>query len=192
MTRTTVDKIISYIGLAMTVLLIVAGGLMTWASTFVAGQVHDQLAAQKITMPSGAALATPEMKQYLSQYAGQEMTTGAQAEAYADHYIQIHMNEASGGKTYAEISSEQMAMSKSANPDQTQLANLTALKNTLFQGNTLRSMLLNAYAFGTMATIMSIGAIASWIGAAVMLVLSFLGLAHSKRVAASAGAPTTA
>ena len=105
MTRTTVDKIISYIGLAMTVLLIVAGGLMTWASTFVAGQVHDQLASQKITMPSGAALATPEMKQYLSQYAGQEMTTGAQAEAYADHYILIHMNEASQGKTYAEVSS---------------------------------------------------------------------------------------
>ncbi len=52
-------------------------------------------------MPAGDALATPDMKKYLSQYAGQAMTTGAQAKAYADHYILGHMNEASGGKSYA-------------------------------------------------------------------------------------------
>jgi hypothetical protein len=45
-------------------------------------------------------------------------------------------------------------------------------------------MLLNAYAFGTLGTIAIYAAIASFIGAAAMLVLSLLGWAHLRRVPA--------
>jgi hypothetical protein len=41
--------------------------------------------------------------------------------------------------------------------------------------------LLNAYAFGTMATIAGIAAIAAFIAAALMLVLSAFGLLHIRR-----------
>jgi len=44
--------------------------------------------------------------------------------------------------------------------------------------------LLNAYAFGQMATIALYGAIAAFVGAGVMLVLALLGLAHLRRVPA--------
>ena len=60
---------------------------------------------------------------------------------------------------------------------------------TLFQGTTLRGLLLNAYAFGTVATIAGIGAIVSFVGAAILLVLSGLGFAHARRVGRAVQAP---
>ena len=47
-------------------------------------------------------------------------------------------------------------------------------------------MLLNAYAFGQMATIAFYGALVAFGGAALMLLLSLLGLAHLRRVPAEA------
>ncbi len=55
-------------------------------------------------------------------------------------------------------------------------AALAAEVNTVFKGETLRGLLLNAYAFGTMGMIAGIAAIAALIAGAVMLVLSGLGL----------------
>ena len=49
-------------------------------------------------------------------------------------------------------------------------------------GNTLRGLLLYGYAFATIGTIAGIAAIVSFVGAAVLLVLGLLGLAHSRRV----------
>ena len=107
--RSSFDKLISWTGIIVAGVLLVAGGLLTWASSFATSNVHDQLAGQEIVMPVDAALTTPEMKANLGQYAGQDLTTGAQAKAYADYYIQEHMNAASGGKTYSQISGEFMA-----------------------------------------------------------------------------------
>ena len=179
--RSTVDKLISWTGLILAAVLLVAGGLLTWASSFAQGQVSNQLSEQQITMPSGAALATPDMKKYLSKYAGQPMTTGAQAEAYADHYIMGHMNEASGGKSYAQVSAAASAAAKS-DPTAASTVALQNLKATLFQGNALRSMLLTAYAFGTLGLIAMYASIAAYVGAVLMLILGLLGLRHAKTV----------
>jgi hypothetical protein len=132
-------------------------------------------------MPTAEALTTPAQKAALGQYAGQDLTTGAQAKAYADEYIQVHMDEASGGKTYSQISGEFMAANKTA-PDAPATAELGQLRQTLFMGTTLRGMLLNAYAFATLGTIAMWAAIASFIGAAVMLTLGVLGLRHAHKV----------
>ena len=77
--RSTIDKLVSWTGLIVAAVLLVAGGLLMWAASFTNTNVHDQLAAQEITMPAEEALTTPEMKAALSEYAGQQMTTGAQA-----------------------------------------------------------------------------------------------------------------
>ena len=125
--------------------------------------MHDQLKAQQITMPAAAALTTPDMKANLTQYAGQDLTTGAQAKAYADYYIQEHMNASSGGKTYSQVSGEFMAASK-ADPTAQATQDLGDLRQSLFMGTTLRGMLLNAYAFATLGTIAMWAAIAAFIG----------------------------
>jgi hypothetical protein len=174
MRRRTLDALLTTGGLVLAAVLLVAGGLLTWGYTFVNNQVHDQLAAQKITMPSGEAIAEPAIKPYLSKYAGQPLTTGAQAEAYANHFIAVHLQGIGAGKTYSQLSAQAQA-----NPNDQKLAGQVA---TVFKGETLRGLLLNAYAFWKMGQIALYAAIASFIGAAAMLVLSLLGFAHLRRV----------
>jgi hypothetical protein len=99
--RSAFDKLISWTGLALAAVLLIAGGLLTWANTFINDQVVDQLSQQNITMPEGDALASlpEEDAKALEPYAGSPLDTGAEAKAYADHYILVHMNESSDGRT---------------------------------------------------------------------------------------------
>jgi len=175
MRRRTFDLILTGVGAVLTVVLLVAGGLLTWGYHFANTSVHDQLAAQQIYFPEkgSPALASPEIGPYLNQYAGQQLVTGEQAKAYADHFIAVHLNEVADGKTYAQVSA-----AAQANPTDTKLQGQV---NTLFKGETLRGLLLNAYAFGKIAQIALYAAIASFILGALMLLLTILGLLHLRR-----------
>ncbi len=172
--RRMIDFVLTAAGLLMTVVFIVAGSLLIWAHSFVTTEIHDQLAAEQIFFPAAdsAAVAAPEF-QAMRQYGGQQLTTGAQAEVYADHFIANHLQTIGGGKTYAQLSTQAQA-----DPTNTKLAATVA---TVFKGETLRGLLLNAYAFGTMATIAGIAAIAAFVAAALMLILSALGVLHIRR-----------
>jgi hypothetical protein len=174
MKRRTFDVLVSSVGLFLAAVLVVAGALLTWANTFVDHQVHNQLAAQKIYFPAkdNPGIQAPEFAA-MKKYAGQELTTGAQAEVYADHYIANHLKEIGGGQTYAQLSAQAQQ-----NPNDAALAGKVA---TMFKGETLRGLLLNAYAFGTMGTIAGIAAICAFVAAGVMLVLGGLGLWHARR-----------
>jgi hypothetical protein len=176
MKRRTFDLLVAVAGLFLAVTLIAAGGLLTWGHTFIGNEVHTQLAAQQIFFPpaNSQAVAAPEF-QAMRQYGGQQLTTGAQAEVYADHFIANHLKVIGGGKTYAQVSAAALASPGNAK--------LAATADTLFKGEALRGLLLNAYAFGTMGVIAGIAAIAAFIAAAVMLLLGGLGLMHARRVA---------
>jgi hypothetical protein len=193
--RKTLDRLISWTGLIVAAVLLVAGGLMTYASGFIGDQVTQQLSQQDITMPAAAAIAemSPADKAALTPWADgrTKMTTGEQAKAFADHYILVHMNAASDNRTYEQVSGEFMKLSKDASADQAKVAELGQLRQTLFMGNTLRGLLLNAYAFGTMGAVAGIAAVVAYVGAGLLLVLSILGLRHAKRVTQVA-APATA
>ena len=205
MRRKTFDALATIAGLVLAVVLAVAGGLMLWGNSFVNNEVHTQLAAQKIVFP---AKGSPELKALpatdaaaMGKYANQLMTTGAQAETYADHFIAVHLQKIGGGKTYSELSTQYNAMTPAQQASPKGVA-LNAQVSTMFKGETLRSMLLNAYAFGQMSSILAIGWVVSFIGAALLLILSFLGVAHLRRTpaeqelftkgAASAARPATA
>jgi hypothetical protein len=176
MRRKTFDALLTSGGLLIAVVLIVAGGLLTWAHTFVNDQVRTQLAAQQIFFPKAGseALADPAIKPYLERYAGQQLVNGAQAEAYADHFIKVHLGKIAGGQTYAQLSAK-----SNANPADTKLADQV---QTMFRGETLRGLLLNAFAFWKMAEIAMIAAIAAFVGAGILLLLSALGYLHLRRV----------
>jgi hypothetical protein len=184
--RSAFDKLISWTGLALAVVLLAAGGLLTWANTFINDQVVDQLSMQNITMPEGDGLASlpAEDADALEPYAGSPMDTGAEAKAYADHYILVHMNEASDGRTYSEVSGEYVSMTPEQQASEEGQA-LAGLRQTLFMGNTLRGLLLYGYAFATIGTIAGIAAIVSFAGAAVLLVLFGLGIWHARRARAT-------
>lgn len=175
MRRRTFDALMVFAGLALTAILVVAGGLLTWGHSFVNSEVRNQLVAQKIVFPAAnsPAIKAPEFAA-MRQYAGQTMTTGAQAEVYADHFIANHLTEIGGGLTYSQLSAKSLAAPKNAA--------LAAQVQTVFRGTTLRAMLLNAYGFGEMGVIAGIAAIVAFVGAALLLTLSFLGLWHLRRV----------
>ncbi|MEZ5097307.1 MAG: hypothetical protein R2731_15150 [Nocardioides sp.] len=194
--RATLDKLISWTGLVLAAVLLVAGGLLTWASSFVGAQVDQQLGDQHITMPATEAIAGDEAlsqadKDALTPFAGQDMRAGDQAKAYADHYILAHMNHASEGQTYSEVSGQYMGAgcSDPAKATDATCQQLGGLRQTLFQGSTLRGLLLYGYAFGTIGKIAGFAAIAAFVGTAVMLALGLLGLRHAK-LAAQSTAPT--
>jgi hypothetical protein len=174
MNRKTFDALLASFGVAVAVLLLIAGGLLTWGHSFVGHQVRTQLAAEKIFFPAkgSEALASPAIGPYLNKYAGQQMLTGQQAEAWADHFIAVHLQAIGGGKTYAQLSAEAQAQPNNAK--------LAAQVATVFKGETLRGLLLNAYAFGKMGTLAGIAAIVAFAGAALMLLLSGLGLLHRR------------
>lgn len=178
--RKTMDKLVSWTGLIVAAVLLVAGGLLTWASNFVADNVKDQLTAQNITMPVAAAFPKGEEK-YLEPYAGQPLENGQQAKAYADHYILSHMNASSGGKTYSEVSGEFMKLAKDPAADPAQVKELGDLRQSLFMGNTLRGLLLYGYAFDTIGRIAGFAAIGAFVGAGLLLVLGLMGLRHAAR-----------
>lgn len=174
MKRRTFDILVSTVGLVLAVVLVVSGGLLTWANRFVSGEVQDQLAAQEIYFPPADSPAVAdEVYAPMRQYGGEKLTTGDQAETYANHFIKPHLDDIAGGKTYAQLSDEARD-----NPDDTELP---AKVEQMFRGETLRGLLLNAYAFGTMARIAGIAAYAAFAGAAVFLVLGALGLRNAAR-----------
>jgi hypothetical protein len=190
MRRKSFDALVSFGGLLMVVVLLAAGALLFWGYSYANNSVSSQLSAQKIDFPTKAALATaanpkpggfsevtPAMVPYLEKYAGQELTTGAQAQAYANHFIQIHLQEMTGGQTYSQVSAAAMA----APPGSAKATALNAEVDTVFKGTTLRSMLLNAYGWWQMGQIALISSVIAFIFAGITLVLSGLGLWHFRR-----------
>jgi hypothetical protein len=185
MKRRTFDGILAIVGAGLTVFFVVAGSLGLWAYSFANSNVHNQLAQQQIVFPPASAFAhaqaggeiTPDMIPVVSQYAGQQLLTGKQAEAYADHFIAVHLQEIGGGKTYSQLSTEAMALPKGS----PQYTAAEAKVQTVFQGTTLRGLLLEAYAFWQMGQIALYASIACFALAVVMLIFTILGFVHMRR-----------
>ena len=180
MRRKTFDTLLTAGGIVITLVLVVAGVLLMWGHNFANSNVRTQLAQQQIVVPAkgSSALASPEIGPYLNKYAGQEILSGPAAKAYADHFIAVHLSEMQYNGVYSKVSAAASAAPKGS-AEATQLA---ALKTTVFQGTTLRGLLLEAYAIWEMGQIALIAAIASFIGAGLMLILSVLGVWHLRKV----------
>jgi len=132
-------------------ILVLAGAAVIayGAGTFSRNQIKDQLTAQKIFFPpqsqvvAGGALDPAEFGD-ITQYAGQQIDNGDKAQAYANGFLGRHIKTIAGGLTYSEVSTQAQA-----NPKDTKLAGQV---QTLFRGETLRGLLLNAYGWWTIGT----------------------------------------
>jgi hypothetical protein len=187
--RRKLDTVLVAVGALVTVVLLVAGGLLTWGSRFADDYVSDELSSQNIVFPDAAALEE-EGRTDLLGYAGEQVTTGSEAEAYAS-YIGGHLEETADGATYADLGAPQRAARAAlqeatdngespATIDelQAEVDTITAQRDSLFRGETLRGLLLSTYAWSTIGTIAGIAAIAAFVAAAAMVVLVVLGLVH--------------
>jgi hypothetical protein len=191
MKRRTLDLVVSIGGLLLAGLLLVAGLVLTSNANFANTYVSDQLSEQKITFKPAASLTDAEkQKPCLVQYAGQPLTTGKQAECYANNFIGLHLESTGGGKTYAELGDvqtqlrAQIADAQKTNAAnladlQKQLADATTARETVFKGETLRGLLLTSYGFSEFGTKAGQAATVAYLGAGVLLVLSIFGFIHA-------------
>lgn len=137
----TARAIVRYLVALTGVALLAAGPIMIGVGISGQHQVTDQLTAQQITFPANAKAGLPAAE---SAFAGQQVTTGPQAKAFSD-MIETHIKEATGGKTYSQVSAEYMtAAADKATPAAT-LATLSGERETAFMGESLRGSLLSAY-----------------------------------------------
>lgn len=173
--RRTIDKVFVLLGVVTTVVLVAFGALACYAANFAKDSVRQELVAQKIFFPpKGSPALDPAEFPGLQQYAGQQVDDGIKAKAYANEFIGVHLEKIAEGKTYSEVSTL-------AREDPTNAA-LQGQKQALFQGETLRGLLLgDGYAYWTFGMIAQAAAVASFIGAAVMGILVLLGLARIKK-----------
>jgi len=168
-------------GFALAAILLAAGGMLLWGSAYVHNTVQGQLSAQQIFFPPKAAFAhpkagteiTPSMIPSVSQYAGQQLVTGQQAQSYADNFIAVHITNMTGGKTYAQLSAASLAQ-----PNNTKLAGEVA---TVFKGETLRAILLNAYGWWKVSQITYIAALAAFGLGGLTLLASVFGLTIGRK-----------
>jgi hypothetical protein len=178
MTRRTLDTIFAIGGLVLAVLILVLGLVLQNQANFAHNEVHDQLAAQRIFFPPASALQPNENDPCLKTNAGKQLVTGAQAQCYADHYIAVHLSEVNGGKTYAETSAQLRALPDQNSDDAKALA---AKTQTLFQGETLRGLLLTSYGFSIFGDRAQTVAYVCYAVAFVLFLASIAGFIHAAR-----------
>ena len=196
MKRRTFDRIVSFVGLGLSVFLFVAAALLNWGASFANESVATQLSQQKITMPdkdsAGFKALSEEAQTALAPFSNLPLTTGKQAQVYADFYIGSHLKGIAGGKVYSEVSGMALAAAAKSKADPAnaalaaESANLMGQRTTLFMGETLRGLLLYSFAFWQIGQIAMYAAWAAAVGGLLMLVLTLLGFAHLRRVEADA------
>jgi len=199
MKRKTLDILVSIGGLGLAGLLLVAGLVLSSNASFARTYVADQLSQQHITFKAASTLNDEEKAQAcLVTYAGQALTTGKQAECYANSFIGLHLQAIAGGKTYADLGTPQSQLQaqvtqaqKDSSPNladlQKQLATVTATRQTLFTGETLRGLLLTSYGFSVFGEKAAQFATVAYIAAGLLLLLAIAGLIHALLTSRSQG-----
>jgi hypothetical protein len=193
MKRRTLDIIFSVGGLALAILLLVLGFVLRSNANFAHNYVRDQLTAQQITFtPADKLSAEEKQSSDLVAYGGQQLTTGKQAEVYANDYIALHLAETNNGKTYSQTSNDARALraqataaQKNNSPDAAALNDqataLEAKVQTLFRGETLRGLLLTSYGFSVFGDKAMQAAWVCFIAALVLFAASVAGFLHAFR-----------
>ena len=177
MDRTTWDRLVSATGALLAVALLVLGGLAIYGGNFGRDNVRDRLEPQNVTFPPFDAMS-PEEQVEVGTFAGQQVVDGNQAEAFS-RYIGGHLVGVNDGKTYSETSAE--ARAEGLDPDTA--AELAGKADTLFKGETLRSILLNAYGWWTVATIALYAGYVLVAAGLVLALFAIAGFRHAKRTA---------
>ena len=192
MKRRTLDVLFSAGGAVLAGLLLIVGIVLTSNASFANNYVHDQLSQQNITFKTADTL-TPEEKDQacLVKYAGQKLTTGPQAECYANHFIGVHLKAIEGGKTYSELGGVQADLkAKIATAQKNndiaavadlnkQLTTVNADRETVFKGETLRGLLLTSFGFSEFGRKAGQGALVMYLAAGLLALLSIAGFSHA-------------
>jgi hypothetical protein len=165
----TARKLAVGIAAATGLAFLAAGPVMVYEGVHGQHEVTSQLSEQLISFPAQGSSGLPAAE---AGYAGQQVRTGPQAKAYAD-MIETHVKEATGGRTYSQVSAASMAA-----PTDTKLA---GLKQTAFMGESLRGSLMGAYqAWEVTDLVIGLGVAFTGLGAATLVVTGLTEVSRRK------------
>jgi hypothetical protein len=172
--RKLLDRLISWTGAIMAFALVALGAVAIFGGSFALSNVRDRLEPENISFPPAAAM-TAEEKAEVGMFAGQKVDTGTEAEAFS-RYIGGHLKGINEGATYSETSSAARAEGITEN----QAAELQGKADTLFKGETLRAILLNAYGWWTVGTITMWAGFGMVVLGLVLAAFAALGFRHAR------------
>ena len=189
-TRSLLDRIVSVTGAIMAFALVALGAAAIYGGSFAMDNVRDRLEPQGIAFGPAAEMSAEE-KAIVGDFAGQKVDTGTEAEAYS-RLIGLHVSEIAGGETYASLGGplfaleaqieEAQAAGKDTTAMEAELAGLRGQRDTVFKGETLRAVLLNAYGWWVVGTItlwVGFGAVALGL---ILALFAALGFRHAKKL----------
>jgi hypothetical protein len=149
--------------------VLIVGVVLTLAGNYGRQLVHDQLAAQKIKFApfdqSGQNGDNYEAYPELRDRAGTTVTDGLGARDFAT-YINAHVIEATGGRSYSEVSA-----AARANPEDEELA---GVRRTALDGQLLAAIMWNTYGWWLLATVAFIAGIALVVAGLALGLVSLL------------------
>lgn len=178
--RSLVDRLVSWSGVVVAVVMVALGAAAIYGGSFAQQNVRDRLAPENITFAPASAMTSQE-KAEVGEFAGQKVDTGTEAEAFS-RYIAGHLEAVNNGATYSETS----AAAREEGISEKQAADLSVKADILFKGETLRSILLNAYGWWTVGQITLFAGIGMVLAGLILAVLAALGFRHARRTGASA------
>ncbi len=157
--------------------MIVVGALALIGGHYDTQVVHDQLAPQKIFFPK------PATNPALAGYAGQQVLTGKQAKLYAQKQIGVDLTKVAGGETYSQVSAQWIAGGMKN-------TTLAGERTTLFMGETLNGLLLNAWGWSVIGSIATVAGFILMLLGAVLFLLPLanwqVNLRHRRSAVAAA------
>jgi hypothetical protein len=193
MDRSLVDRLVSWTGAVLAVALVALGAAAIYGGSFALDNVRDRLEPQHIKFGAASEMTAGE-KAEVGDFAGQTVDTGTEAEAYS-RLIGLHLKEIGGGKTYSELGGpvfaleaqieEAQAAGQNTAAMEEELAGLQGQRDTVFKGETLRAILLNAYGWWTVGQITFFAGIGMVVAGLLLAVLVALGFRHARKAAAS-------
>jgi hypothetical protein len=175
MDRSLLDRLISWTGVVVAVVLVLAGAAAIYGGNFGLDNVRDRLEPEKVSFPPAEAM-TPEETEEVGDFAGEDVDTGPEAEAFS-RYIGLHLTEVNEGKTYSETS----AAAREEGLDPKEAEELQGMADTLFKGETLRAILLNAYGWWTVSQLTIYVGYMLVLAGIVIAVLALLGFRHARK-----------
>lgn len=174
--------------LTLFIVTLVLGAVLLGLGLFVQDNVRTELISQQISLPPAEALSDSERAiPGLVENAGQQITTGNQAQIYAE-FIGLHMRESAEAAgypdaTYATLGGvqrqlrAQVAAATEAGDEaaleqaQAELTVVNNLRNTMLTGSNLRGTLLSAYGWDNVATGVIVGGVLVMLSSVVFLIL---------------------
>ena len=176
MQRKMWDQIVSGAGAVVAVVLLMLGAVAIYGGTFGQDNVRDRLAPQNVTFPPLEAM-TPAEKNLVGDFAGTKVVDGLPGLRPS----RTTSASTSKTRTRARPTPRPALWLVQKGLSEKEAAELSGMADSLFKGETLRAMLLNAYGWWTVSSLVIFAGYGLLAAGALLALLAIMGFFHARK-----------